>query len=238
MARGTTIAIHQPNYIPWPGYFHKLAACDVFVLLDAVQYPRGQSFAARNRIKTPSGPTYLTIPVSVPKGHEGKATYLEVDYADPRWKEKHLRTVEGSYRRAPHFEEVYALYARQLEPERSFVDLNIGLIDAVAEYLRIETRRIRLSELLPSFGTKTDLILDVCGALDASTYLSGTGGGREYNDEELLAAHGIQLRYDEYEPPVYTQLWGDFEPRLSVLDLVFNCGRASRDLVVSQPSAV
>ena len=209
MPAGPTVSIHQPNYIPWAGYFHKLAACDVFVLLDAVQYPRGRSFAARNRIKTPNGVAYLTVPVSVPKGQEGKATYLEVELADPRWKEKHLRTVEGSYRRAPHFDEVYALYARELEPERPFAELTIALIDAVAGYLGIETRRVRLSELLGSFGQKTDLIVDVCRALDASTYLSGTGGGRDYNDEELLRAHGIELRYDDYEPPVYPQLWGE-----------------------------
>ena len=236
MSGGTTVAIHQPNYIPWPGYFHKLAAADVFVLLDAVQYPRGRSFAARNRIKTPNGVAYLTIPVSVPKGHEGKATYLDVELADPRWKEKHLRTIEGSYRRAPHFDEVYELYIHELEPERAFAEVTVALIDTIAAYLGIETRRVRLSELLASFGQKTDLIVDVCRALDASTYLSGTGGGRDYNDEELLRAHGIDLRYDEYEPPVYRQLWGDFEPRLSVLDLLFNCGRASRDLVVPQPA--
>jgi hypothetical protein len=228
----TTVAIHQPNYIPWPGYFHKLAACDAFVYLDAVQYPRGQSFAPRNRIKTPNGVTFLTIPVSVPKGTEGKASYLEVEFADEKWRKKHLATVEQSYGRAPHFDEVYPLYERGLDEGETFVHLNIGLIEAFASYLGIETRRVRLSELLPSFGQKTELIVDVCRALDADAYLSGSGGGRDYTDEALLKEHGIELRYDEFESPEYPQLWGDFEPNLSVLDLLLNCGPASRELVL------
>ena len=228
----TTVAIHQPNYVPWPGYFHKLAAADVFVYLDAVQYPRGRSFAARNRIKTPNGAAYLIVPVSVPKGSEGKASYLEVDFADEKWRKKHLATVEQSYARAPHFEEVFPLYSKGVETGETLVELNIGLIEAVASYLGIETRRVRLSELLPSFGQKTDLIVDVCRALDASAYLSGSGGGRAYTDEAVLRERGLDLRFDEFEYPRYQQLWGDFEPNLSVLDVLFNCGPASRQLVV------
>lgn len=228
----TTAAIHQPNYIPWPGYFHKLAACDVFVYLDTVQYPRGQSFAARNRIKTPNGVVFLTIPVSVPKGQEGKASYLEVEFADERWRDKHLKTVEQSYKRAPHFDEVFELYREGLEQGRTLVDLNVGLIEAIAGYLGIETRRVRLSETLDSFGEKSDLIVDVCKAVGADVYLSGAGGGREYNDERLLNENGIELRYDDYTYPEHPQLWDGFEPNLSVLDLLFNCGRGGRGLVV------
>ncbi|MBD0329021.1 MAG: WbqC family protein [Thermoleophilia bacterium] len=233
MASGTTLAIHQPNYIPWPGYFHKLAAADVFVYLDAVQYPRGQSFAARNRIKTPNGVVFLTVPVSVPKGRKGKASYLEVEFADARWRERHLKTIEQSYRRAPHFEEVYALYRPEVESRETLVELNVGLIEAFSVFLGIETRRVRLSQTLESFGERTQLIVDVCRALDAEVYLSGGGGGREYNDEALLEAHGIALRYDEFAYPEYPQLWGAFEPNLSIVDLLFNCGPASREHVVA-----
>jgi hypothetical protein len=232
MPSGRTVAIHQPNYIPWPGYFHKMSKCDVFVYLDAVQYPRGQSFASRNRIKTPSGPVFLTIPVSVPKGTDGKASYLDVEFADDRWKKKHLRTIEQSYRRASYFDDVYALFGQELERRHSFVELNIGLVDAISSYLGIETTCVRLSETVPSFGEKTQLIVDVCRALDATVYLSGAGGGRSYNDERLLNDNGIDLQYDEYTYPEHAQLWGTFEPNLSILDLLFNCGPGSRALVV------
>jgi hypothetical protein len=231
MAASRTVAIHQPNYLPWAGYFHKIAHCDIFVYLDSVQFPRGQSFGARNRIKTPNGAAFLTIPVSVPKSHDGKAPYTKVGFADARWKEKHAKTVAQSYRRAPHFDEVYALYEQELEPDRPFVELTIGLIEAFCGYLAIETERVRLSDTVESAHQKTDLIVDICQALGADAYLSGTGGGKDYNDEQLLREHGVELRYDEFSPPVYPQLWGDFEPGLSVLDLLFNCGRAGRDLV-------
>jgi hypothetical protein len=223
--------MHQPNYIPWAGYFHKLAACDVFVFLDSVQYPRGQSITARNLIKTPNGVSYLTIPVRLRDASEGKASYLAVEFADPRWKRRHLRTLEHAYKRAPYFDEVYALVARELEAERQFVDLTIGLIGAVADYLGIETPCLRLSQLLPTHGQKTDLIIEVCRSVNASTYLSGTFA-RVYNDERKLAEHGISLRYDEFVPSPYPQLWGDFVPNLSVLDMLFNCGPASRELIL------
>lgn len=226
----TTLAIHQPNYLPWPGYFHKMAACDVFVYLDAVQYPRGRSFAARNRIKTPNGPAYLTVPVSVPKGHDGRVSYLEVGFADDGWRTKHLRTVEQCYARAPHFDAIFPLYRDALGRGDSPVEVNIALNEAVAGYLGIGSRRVRLSETLAEFGAKTQLIVELCRALGATAYLSGTGGGADYNDEQLLRANGIELRYDSFDPPTYPQLWGDFEPRLSVLDLLFNCGPGSRGL--------
>lgn len=228
------VAVHQPNYIPWPGYFHKMAGSDVFVYLDTVQYPRGQSFAARNRVKTPNGVVLLTIPVRVPPGREGKASYLEIEFANDQWRKKHLRTIEQSYRRAPHFDEAFALYRAELERHETPVELNIGLIEAFSSYLGITTRRLRLSELLPSFGSKAQLIVDVCRAVEADVYLSGTGGGRDYNDEELLSRHGIELQYDVYEPEPYAQLWGPFESRLSIIDVLFNCGPGGRHLVAGR----
>ncbi|NOX90296.1 MAG: WbqC family protein, partial [Calditrichaeota bacterium] len=92
MSKRRIMAMHQPNYIPWLGYFYKIAKADIFVYLDIVQFPRGKSFAARNRIKTPNGATYLTIPVSLPKGKEGKVLYTEVRFADEQWKKKHLKS--------------------------------------------------------------------------------------------------------------------------------------------------
>ena len=144
----------------------------------------------------PNGAAFLTIPVSVPKSHDGKAPYSEVGFADVGWKEKHLKTVAQSYRRAPHYDEVYALYERELEPDRPFVELTIGLIEAFCSYLGIETERVRLSDTVQSAHQKTDLIVDICSALGADAYLSGTGGGRDYNDEELLREprHRASLR--------------------------------------------
>jgi len=232
-----SMAMHQPNYVPWLGYFHKLASCDTFVHLDVVQYPRGQSFGARNRIKTPSGVTWLTIPVSRPPGREGKVTYAEVGFADAGWPAKHLKTIEMSYRRAPFFDEVLALYEAGLSAGSSLLDVNLALIESFAGYIGITSRRVRLSELLDDFGQRNELVIDICRAIDADVYVSGTGGGTEYCDADLLARHGIELRFDEYAPPEYPQLWESFEPSLSILDALFNRGAGGvRDLLGDAPN--
>lgn len=227
------MAMHQPNYLPYLGYFHKMAHCDRFVLLDAVQFPRGQSYANRNRVKTHNGTTWLTVPVSTPSGEKGKVPYTEVRIAGDKWKRKHLRTLQMNYKKAGHYEDVYPLVEEALETHDDFTELNIALIRAVRDYLGIGTPLVRLSELLDEFGEKTQLIVDISKALGTGVYLSGTGGGKDYNDKELLAEHGIELRYSTFEHPEYPQLWGDFESHLSVIDLLFNCGPESREILLS-----
>jgi hypothetical protein len=225
------MAMHQINYIPWLGYFHKMAHADVFVYLDTVQYPRGKSVSARNEIKTPQGRALLTVPVSIPRGHDGKASYTDVTFADEKWREKHLRTLAINYGKAPFFDEIYAMLAQHVSGAGALLDLNIGIIEDVAHYLGLHTERVRMSMLGDKFGPKSELIVDLCRATGATTYLSGTGGGRDYNDERLLASEGISLEYCNFDPPEYTQLWGAFEPRLSAVDALFNLGPATRDLL-------
>jgi WbqC-like protein family len=232
-----TMAMHQPNYVPWLGYFHKMASSDWFVHLDAVQYPRGQSFGARNRIKTPNGVAWLTIPVSRPHGREGKVTYREISFAEPGWADKHLKTVEASYRRAPYFDEVFRLFAAGLAAGQTLVDVNLSLIESFADYVGISSKRVRLSELLSEFGQKNELIAEICHALGADAYLSGMGGGRDYTEASELARAGVELHYGDFSPPEYPQLWGSFEPMLSILDVLFNCGAdGCRDLLGDAPS--
>jgi len=225
------MAMHQANYIPWIGYFHKITHCDIFVYLEVVQYPRGKNFSARNKIKTPNGEIFLTVPVSFPKGRERKVLYTDIQFADQQWKEKHKKTIYLNYKKAPFFAEIFELYDHAIDRSQTLLDLNINLIEAIANYLKINTRRIKLSEILSEFGQKTDLIIDICKAVNADTYLSGTGGGKEYNDEAKLNANGIKLLYDDFHHPVYKQLWGDFIPNLSILDLLFNHGQASSQIL-------
>ncbi|KAA8976811.1 WbqC family protein [Halospina sp. K52047b] len=229
--RHRVMAMHQPNYIPWLGYFYKIAHCDVFVYLDAVQYPRGRSVASRNEIKTPQGRTTLTIPVSVPRGRDGKASYGEIEFADVKWRQKHLRALETNYRKAPHFQDVHPMLAAHIESAPNLLSLNIGLIEDIAKYLELDAERVCMSTLGEEFGQKTDLIAELCRATGSDTYLSGTGGGRDYNDESQLESEGIQLVYSEFEPVGYAQLWGEFEPRLSIVDSLYNHGRNTRGLL-------
>ncbi|MBS3742318.1 MAG: WbqC family protein [Candidatus Cloacimonetes bacterium] len=227
-----TFAIHQPNYIPWLGYFYKIAKSEKFVFLDDVQYPRGQSYSNRNRIKTPNGPTYLTIPISIPSGNKGKVSYKEVKFANNRWKRKHLKTLEFNYKRADYYDEVYPFVENIIQKDLSFAELNMQLIKEICKYLNIATPTYKLSNLLNDYGSKTRLIIDIAKELEANTYLSGTGGGKEYNDRELLSKNNIKLIYSDFEHPQYKQLWGDFTPNLSILDLLFNCGAESKKILV------
>jgi len=226
--------MHQANYVPWLGYFYKIARSDVFVYLDTVQYPRGQSFAARNRIKTPNGPSFLTIPVSIPKGSEGKVLYTDVSFAGDKWRDKHLKTIMLNYKKAPFFDDIFTMFQKHVIAAKNLLELNISLIEAVCDLLQINTKRIRLSQILDNFGQKTDLIIDICKAVDADSYLSGTGGGREYNDENKMKFAGIELVYSDFKHPVYNQLWGEFIPNLSILDLLFNHGTQSRAILFGE----
>jgi len=204
------------------------------VYLDSVQYPRGQSFGARNLINTPNGELYLTIPVSIEKGKEGKVTYRDVSYSDPKWRVKHLRTLEANYKKAPFYAEVYPLMQSVLEQDLPFAKNNIAIIENICNYLEISTQRIRLSDMLPNFGNKTDLIIDIGTKINANTYLCGDGGGTEYTDETMLHQHNINLEFTHFRHPVYKQLWSrEFISHLSILDLLFNMGKRSIDLLAN-----
>jgi hypothetical protein len=229
-------AIHQPNYLPWLGYFYKIAKSDIFVFLDIVQYPRGQSFAARNRIKTPNGSSFLTIPISIPHGFSGMVGYHQVKFANDKWKKKHLKTIEFCYKKSKFFTEIFSLLLTEIDRHQSLVDLNIGLIDAICDYLKIKTKCIRLSEILTDVRQKTELIIDIGKAVDGNIYLSGQGGGHDYNDEKLLTRNDIRLIYSDFKHPNYPQLWGAFESHLSIIDLLFNCGPDSSQILLKSTS--
>ena len=225
-------AIHQPNYLPWLGYFYKIAKSDIFIFLDIVQYPRGQSFAARNRIKTPNGSAFLTIPISIPHGFSGMVGYHQVKFANDKWKEKHLRTIEFNYKKSDFFKDIYLLLRSEIESHQSLVDLNIGLINVICDYLKIKTKCIRLSDILTNIRQKTELIIDIGNTVGGNIYLSGQGGGYDYNDEKLLIKNDIELTYSDFKHPIYPQLWGAFESHLSIIDLLFNCGPESSRILL------
>ncbi len=225
------VAVHQPNYLPWLGYFHKIASADVFIFLDSVQYPRGQSIANRNKIKTAQGWQWLTVPISIPKGQRGKASYLDASAAELRWKKKHLKTLQVNYSRAPYFQPYFEQIAEILLAEQSFAQTNMVLIGYFLGQLEIDTPLYRLSELEKVSGQKSQLIADICIHFEADTYISGQGA-RVYNDETAFAQQGIQIVYQQFTCPVYPQIHGDFIPNLSALDLLFNCGPESKDILM------
>jgi hypothetical protein len=217
------IAICQPAYLPWLGYFELLDRVDTFILLDSVQFEK-QSWQQRNRVKTPTGLQWLTVPV-VFRGHFGQRI-LEVEIRDPEFARKHLRTVELNYRRAPFFDQYYPELAEILT-ERSMSslrDLNQHLIEWFCRVLGIAARILRSSDLNAE-GKRSELLVSICRLLGADFYVSPLGSaGYLLEDMDLFTKAGIQVAFQHYEHPEYRQLFPPFQSHASVLDLIFNEG--------------
>ena len=214
------LAIHQPHYLPWLGYLAKWAAADAFVFLDTVQYEKN-GWQNRNRIKTASGPQWLTVPVHARLGTPIGA--VEVDTAQP-WRARHLRAIENAYARAPHLarhhdalRRLYAADWPRLAP------LAIATAEWLARSMGIATPARPASALGVSTSDPTERLIALCRAVEADTYLAGRDGAK-YVDREAFARAGITVLYQHYKYPEYAQLHGKFAPFLSGLDLLLTHG--------------
>ena len=213
------ISIHQPDYIPYPGYFYKIAQSDVFVFLDDAQYSN-DNMHQWNRIKTPQGECRLKIPVK----HEFGDNINEVQTRDNlKWREKHLKTIEMNYLRAPYFPEAFPAIREIIASDHAdLAELNIELNTHICRCFGIGKKFIRSSDMDIS-TRKEERVIDICVMLGGTKYISGNGA-RAYQTEEHFTSRGVELCYTDYHPFEYEQLWGDFIPNLSILDYIFNCG--------------
>lgn len=216
-----TLSVHQPAYLPWLGYFDKIARADLFVVLDTVQFEK-RGYIHRNRIKTPQGAHWLTIPVKS-KGHRSATLQVtKIDNSQP-WRRRHLKAIALNYRRAPYFEMCFPKLETLLSgTESGLAELCFRQLHFWLGELGISTRVVRSSDL-PAMGAKSDLILDLCRHVGAKRYLSGQLG-RDYLVECDFRAAGITIEYQEYAHPVYPQQWGSFLPAMSIVDYWMNCG--------------
>ncbi len=228
----TTVTIHQPGYLPWLGFFDKMARADVFVLLDDVQYEKNY-FDNRNKIKTATGPIWLTVPVKVTFGQ--KLNEVTIENKLP-WRVKHYKSIVASYSRTPYFSEHQEffknLYTKNWE---KLIDLNITIIQYLAEKLGLTTKLLRSSEMGVT-GLKGDRILNICENLKADVYLSGQFG-RNYLDEIKFKEKNIGLIYQEFHHPVYAQSYGEFASAMAAIDLLFNCGTESLKVLRQETKA-
>jgi len=219
------ICIIQSNYIPWKGFFDLIGRCDEYVIFDRVQYAR-RHWHNRNRIKTANGVQWLTIPVAT-RGHfDQPIDEVEIEKTGKHWAEKHWRTIELAYRRAPFFEaiapDVKGLYERA-GPLTRLTEVNEIFLRGIASMLGLNTRFNR-DTAYPSSRAKTEGLLDIAKAAGADIYLSGPSA-RDYFDEPMFHAAGIATEWMSYDGyPEYRQLHGGFEHAVTVLDLLFNTG--------------
>jgi len=227
------VAILQSNYIPWRGYFSLIAAVDEFVLYDDMQYTR-RDWRNRNRIKTPAGLSWLSVPVQVKGRYEQSIRDTVIDGDD--WAQNHWKALQLNYRRAAGFDWAAGwlepLYDR---PPRMLSDLNRRFIDALCQRLDIGTRITWSSDYVLE-GERSERLASLCAQAGAAVYLSGPSA-RDYLDEAVFQRRGIDVEWFSYAGLAeYPQLWGPFEPQVSVLDLLFNCGAdAPRHLLRRAP---
>jgi hypothetical protein len=215
-------AIHQPQYLPWLGYFSKLDAADVFVIYDDTQYKHDE-WQNRNRIKSPTakdGWQWLTVPVH--RSRDALIRDIQIDNTR-RWAAKHINALSTNYGRAPFHKQYSAELTSVLENRwESLAELNVAVVNLLAGWLGIETRMLRSSEL-DYRGRSTDALVSMCRAAGADVYLSGPGG-RGYLETDKFDAAGLALQCHDFDCPAYPQQFGDFVPGLSAVDAVFNCG--------------
>ncbi len=219
------VAIVQSNYIPWKGYFDLIASVDEFVLYDDMQFTR-RDWRNRNKIKTPQGVQWLSVPVKVKGRYTQAIRETEIDGTE--WAEDHWKAMTLNYRRAPYFSEIEAWLEPVLVGEKYLMlsELNRSLIEAVCRYLGISTI-IRDSHDFVLAEGKSERLADLCAQLGGGEYLSGPSA-RGYIDPECFSERGVRVSWFDYTGyPVYPQLWGEFVHEVSVLDLLFNCGPES-----------
>lgn len=221
---GKVVAIHQPNYLPWLGFFHKASLVDRFVFLDNVPAPQGKSWLSRNRINLNGKQVWLTVPVRK-SGRSGQAIKeVEIGYERP-WVRKHLGTLFQAYHRTPFYRrvmpELEEIYQHDL---RFLADLNIALIESISHILDLDCQYCRASERVSAEKRKTEMIVQICKAFECQRYVTGLGSSLSFLEPGLFRAAGIELVYQQFNHPLYEHPSGVYLEGLSVLDALFCLG--------------
>lgn len=221
------VTIHQPEHLPWLGFFHKMADCDAYVLLDSVQFTKN-NYQNRNRLIDQNGTVFWsTVPIRMTGHTDKRIADMELDNTQP-WLRKAWGRITSAYRRHSYFNTL----APELESifmggHAHLVDLNLDLIEFFRRQLHISVPMMR-SSTMDVEGSRSELLLSICKGLGAHTYLSGPDG-RNYLDTTLFSAAGMALDYHAFKHPTYPA--PIFQPYLSTLDLLFNHGPKSREIL-------
>ena len=238
MLQERVIGILQPCYLPWLGYFEQMARVDHFVFLDDVQYTR-QDWRNRNRIKTAAGSIWLTVPIR--RGsHRTLIRDVEIN-PEHRWRRRHLRSIEQSYGKCPHFQPFFdELSAEIRRPCDKLVDLDCRLIRLLCGYLEIDTPT-SFSSQVPARGGEASgrpdrnrRLIDLCRHFGAERFYEGAKG-RSYLDVERFRRSGIEIVFQSYRHPEYPQAFGEFLSHQSAIDLVMNTGPEAPAILRAAP---
>jgi hypothetical protein len=232
---GRIVAIHQPNFFPWLGYFDKIARADVFCLLDDVQFPKkGGTWMNRVQLAVQGRPAWATVPVD--RSHSGvrsiRETRIEVGGA---WQRRLMTTIRTNYARAAAFDECLPLIEHLIDQAgENLAEFNLRTIRALCEALGLDTSRLVCSSSLATTGRATDRLIEITRQCGGDVYMCG-GGADGYQDETKFAAAGVDLKFQSFEHPTYPQAGGTaFVPGLSIIDALLCCGIAGTARLVKR----
>lgn len=224
--RRHVLTAHQPAYLPWLGYFDKIARADRFIVFDGVPM-ESSGYENRNRVKVGSTAQWLTVPVKRSRDVQLKDVFIANEHG---WARKHYRTLEMAYQKAPYWDlyrsRLHSFYIVEYE---KLADLNVAMLRFFLNALDINTPVERASSY-DFQGSKSDLVLDMCVKLGATDYWFGEHG-ESYADVPAFLAAGVTPRFQKYEHPTYPQMGGGFISHLSALDLLFNVGPGSLKVI-------
>lgn len=220
-------AIHQPQHMPWLGYFDKMDRCDVFVFLDNIQYKKNE-YQNRNRIKTSQGWQWLTVPVHY--RFSQKINEVLIDNSVD-WQKKHLHALQTNYGKSRYFERYIGLFREfYRQKQHRLSKVNIDSVMLLKEMLGIKSEVVTASEMDGLRDEPNLRLIDICKRLGADTYLAGRDG-KIYMNLGMFKDAGITVIFQEFKHPAYTQLFNKFEYFMSAIDLIFNCGEESMDII-------
>jgi len=224
------LTAHQPVYLPWLGLLNKIAVSDLYCFFDIVQYQR-KDYNNRNKIKTHNGPIWLTVPVKSSGRLNSKINDIEI--INNGWSKKHIRSIELNYRKSKYFDKYFDEIKSILTKDYDYLtDLNYSILKYALSVFNIETKIIKASDY-NFYGTKSNLVLDMCKKLSADTYIFGKQG-KDYADIDSFIENSITPVFQDYCHPVYKQLHGNFVPNMCFIDLLFNVGKDSYSAMMSE----
>lgn len=226
MSSNKIVAIHQPNFFPWLGYFNKITRADVFILMDNAQFPKsgGGTWSNRVRLLINGQHTWVTMPIVRTYHGTRRICEMEINNTTP-WRDKLLKTLRMNYTRAPFFKLVFPFLEELInQPTGSLAEYNIVSIRSISERLGLDSSKLILGSNLDVTGAATKLLISMVKAVGGTSYLCGGGAGG-YQEDELFNAHCIELIYQNFNHPTYPQTSANqFVPGLSVIDCLLNCG--------------
>ncbi|MBI3584947.1 MAG: WbqC family protein [Nitrospinae bacterium] len=226
-----TVVILQPGYLPWLGFFDQMYKSDIFVILDDAQYDK-HSWRNRNRIKTSQGAQWLTVPVLISGKNKPITKDVLIDNRTS-WQKKHLKSIEQNYKKSQFFKYYFNIFEEVLSKEWKYlIDLDMEFIYRLNAIIGLNRKIIFASDLNIKTD-KTERLINICSLLGTSKYLTGDAA-KDYINKGEFVKHNIQLEFHNYSHPTYKQLYGEFIPFLSIIDLLFNCGGESLEILTGK----